>query len=75
MDKKREQVQDKEVHRKILLTVSVIVLDMIALVLQGVEGFVFNFPPGAAAFHHVPDVFPGDGQIGHPAVAVNGFSL
>jgi hypothetical protein len=34
---------------------------MIALVLQGVEGLVFNFPPGTAASHHIPDVFPGDG--------------
>jgi hypothetical protein len=32
MDKKREQVQDKKVHRKIPLPMSIVVLDMVALV-------------------------------------------
>lgn len=75
MDKKCEHVQDKKVHRKILPTVTVVMLDVVALVFQSVESFVFNFPAGAATFDHVPDVFPGDGQIGHPTVVIGGFSL
>lgn len=75
MDKEREEVEDEKVHGKIPISVSVVVLDMIALVFQGVEGLIFDFPAGAAGLDQVPDVFFGNGQIGDPTVAIGGFPL
>jgi len=42
------------------------VLEVISLVFEGVEGFVLNFPTGAAAPHDVIDIVPRDGEVGNP---------
>ena len=41
-------------------------IEVIALVLQGIEGLILNLPSGAGATHKMKDIFFGDGQIGNP---------
>src|SRR4051812_4397178 len=50
-----------------LLAMAVVVLKVIALVFQGIEGLVFNFPPGATSSHEVKDIPLGHPQVGDPA--------
>ena len=44
LDIKGEEIKDKKVHGKILLSVPIVMLDMITLVFQGVKSFVFDLP-------------------------------
>ena len=45
---------------------SVVVLKVIALVFQGIEGFVFDLPPGSSPPHEVKDSTPAHPQVGDP---------
>ena len=45
---------------------SKIVLKMIALVLQGVEGFILDFPTRPPPAHDLKDILKGHGQVGDP---------
>jgi hypothetical protein len=45
---------------------TVVVLQMVPLVFESVEGFVFNLPPRSAASHDLISVFPGDDEISDP---------
>jgi cytochrome c biogenesis protein CcdA len=47
-----------------------IMLQMIALVLQGVKAFVFDFPTGATGADQQHDVIPGNEAIGDPAIGI-----
>ena len=51
--------QQGQHHRQVLLAVSVVVFQVIALVLQGVEGLVLDLPAGSSPPHDVPDVVRG----------------
>ena len=39
-----------------LMAMAEVVLEMVALILEGVEGFILDFPAGAASFHDRKDV-------------------
>ena len=52
-----------------------VMFDMIALVFEGVEGFVFDFPSCPSPFDQGDNIALGDVEIGHPAVSISGFSL
>lgn len=54
---------------------TVIVLNMIALILQGVKGLVFDFPAGAPYPHQLFDIFFIDLDVGHPTVAIGRLSV
>lgn len=54
-----------------LFAVTEIVLDVIALIFQGVESFIFNFPPASARFDQLDDVFSIHSDIGYPGIAVS----
>ncbi len=54
---------------------SVVMLDMITLVLQGIESLVFDLPAGAAAFHRLLYILPGNGQVFHPTVVIGDFPI
>ena len=41
-----------------LLAVPVVVLDMVALIFERIEGFVFDLPASSATPHQVPYVLP-----------------
>ena len=43
-----------------------IMIEVIPLVFQGVERFIFYFPSGASTPHKLENIFLGDGQIGDP---------
>ena len=54
-----------------LIAVAEIVFRMISLIFKGVEIFVFNFPPGAAAFDKHFDIGLINRDVGYPT-AVKG---
>ena len=66
VDKKGQHHENGKHRAEMLLAQSVIMLQVVSLVFQGVEGFVFDLPPGTAGSHDLPGVFRGDGQIGDP---------
>ena len=47
--------QKGEHHRQVLLAVSVVMLQVISLVFQGVEGLILDLPAGSSPPHDVPD--------------------
>jgi SAM-dependent methyltransferase len=47
--------------------------EIVALILQGVECLILNFPTRPAGPHDINDIFPGDGQIRHPSLEDNHF--
>src|SRR4030095_5544970 len=49
-----------------LLAMAVVVLKVIALVFQGIEGLVFDFPPGSSPAHELIHVALTHADIGHP---------
>jgi len=49
-----------------LFSVAVVVFEVVALVFERVEGFVFNFPAGAASSHEGIDGVGSQRQIGDP---------
>ena len=53
---KREHHQHGKHHREILLAMPVVVLKVLALVFQRIEGFVFDLPPGSSPSHETKDV-------------------
>jgi hypothetical protein len=58
-----------------LLSVSIAVLNMIALVFERIEGLVFDLPSGATTPHQLPYFLFGNGHIGYPAVMIGDFSF
>ena len=52
-----------------------VVLDVIALIFQGVEGFIFDFPAGLADFNQLDHIVFGYIDVGQPAVVVIGFAV
>ena len=40
---------------------------VVALIFQGVEGFILDLPAGAAGSHDIKGIFPGNGEVGGPA--------
>jgi len=52
-----------------------VMLDMIALVLQGVEGFIFDFPSSPAAFNQSCHIVFINDNVGDPTVFISDFAL
>ncbi|MGM0611783.1 MAG: hypothetical protein ACQES5_11985 [Thermodesulfobacteriota bacterium] len=48
VDKKCQQNKLEKIERRILNAMAVIVLSVVSLIFQGIEIFVFDFPPAAA---------------------------
>ena len=70
MDIKGQQIKNEKDRGKIFLSVAEIMLNMIALIFQGIKGLIFNFPSGTSAFDQRADIVFGYHNIGHPAIAV-----
>jgi len=66
INQKGQHHQHGKVVGQIVLSVSIIVLQVVALVLQRVKGLVFNLPACPSSFLDVKDIFFGDVQIGDP---------
>ena len=65
INQKGEHHEDGEHGAEILLAETVIVSKVITLIFQGVEGFILDFPAGAAGPHNRFSVFLGDLQVGY----------
>ena len=55
-DGKGQHHQQGEVSGQMLMAMAEVVLEMVALILEGVEGFILDFPAGTASFHDRKDV-------------------
>ena len=66
VNKEGEQIQNKESFRQILFAVTEIVLQVIAVVLQGVEALVLDFPSCPRSTHQVLDILSRDLHVGDP---------
>ena len=74
MEGEGQEVEAGEDGGEVLLAVSEVVFEIVAAVLEDVEGLVLDLPAGAAAGGEFDDVVGADGQIGDPAVAVGGLA-
>ena len=61
---KGQHHQHGEHHRQVHFAVSEVVLELIALILERVEGFVLDLPASPAAAGQIPRVVAGDLQVG-----------
>ena len=66
VDQKCQHHQHREDHRQILLAMSKVVLEVIILILQRIERFVFNLPTRTTASDQMTRVVASDPQIGDP---------
>ena len=73
MDVKGQHVEYKKIHRQLLLAMAEVVLDMIALVFERIEGLVFDFPAGAATLHQLAHIVFTDRDVAHPTVVIGDF--
>lgn len=73
MDIKSQQVENKENHRQMMLSVSEVVFNVVALIFQCIKGFIFNFPPGTATFYQGDHIVFINADIGNPTVFIGDF--
>lgn len=50
-----------------MLAQTIIVLEIVSLILKGVEGLIFDFPTRSAGPHDPVDVVLAKGNVGYPA--------
>ena len=67
VDQEGQHHQVRQYRTQVLIAVAEVVLEVIALVLQGVEGLVFYFPPRPTTPHYLHEDVWLKGQIGDPA--------
>src|SRR5690349_25073922 len=70
-----EEIEGDEEVGKGELAVAEIVLEVVAVGLEDVEGLVLNLPPGTAAGGEVGDRAGGDGQIGDEGIGIGASAL
>ena len=66
MDKKCQQNKQEKIEWRILSAMAVIVLSVVPLIFQGIEIFVFNFPPTASTDNEGFDIVLMDRDIRDP---------
>ena len=66
VDKKCQQNKQEKVERGILRAMTVIVLSVVSMIFQGIEIFVFDFPPAAATNNKGFDIVLLDWDISDP---------
>ena len=64
MRAKCKEIEKQQIIWKVFFTVAEIVLKMVPLIFQGIEGFIFDLPSCPAAFYQIHDIVPGNGDIG-----------
>ena len=70
VDQECQHHQHHEDRRQILLAMPKVVSELIALILQRIERFVFDLPTRTTASDQMTRVVRSDGQIGDPAEAL-----
>ena len=73
--KKASRLSTKKNVRQILLTVAEVMFEMVALIFQRIECFVFNFPAGATGLDQLNDVLPAHRLVAYPAVIIGHFLI
>lgn len=73
MDKKSEQVEQKEIEGQVHRAVPKVVLDVVALIFKRIEALILDFPPATPATDQGFDVFRSRLEIGNPAVGIGHF--
>ena len=69
------QIQSQQQIGQALMSVSEVVLHMIAVVFQQVKGFIFDFPSSPATHWELLDIVTVDLQNGDETIAVGDFSI
>ncbi len=67
VDQKGKHHQYGKVDGEVLFAMPVVMFKMIALIFEGVEGFIFNLPTRPSTFHYDADIPFFQGEIGNPA--------
>ncbi|MCK8602875.1 hypothetical protein [Desulfoferrobacter suflitae] len=67
-EKGRHHKGDKN-HAEELFTRPVVMFQVVALVFEGIKGFILHFPTGTPSSHDLTGVAAGDLKIGNPAEA------
>ncbi len=66
VDEEGEHHEGDKNHAQKLLSKPIVVFEIVALVFESVDGFIFYFPAGAPSFHDFIGVAAGDLKIGDP---------
>ena len=74
MDIKRQQVEHKKDHRQVLFAMTKIMFDVIALVFERVEGFIFDFPSSPTALNQSCHIIFVNDHISDPTVCIGDFA-
>jgi hypothetical protein len=74
VEREGEKVHGGEQHGQVLFAVAEIVLKMIAVVFQYVEGLVLDFPPCPGAPGNLGDIFAGNLETGDERAIVGGLA-
>ena len=73
MDKKGQQIEQEKGHGQVVLSVTEIVFNVIALVLKGIKALIFHLPASAAGFNQIDHIVFSDLDIGNPTVMIGAF--
>src|SRR2546425_9599772 len=74
MEEKGQQVEAQQKRREILLAMTKVVLQMVALGLEHVVVFVFDFPAPTPRLSHLGDIFSAHTVIGDQAIVIELFA-
>ena len=69
------QVDHEQRLRQVPVAVAEIVLQVVALVLQGVEPFILDLPTRPRGAHQLDDVVGGGHQVGDPGIAIGNLAV
>jgi len=72
---KSQHHQEGKDNREMLLTMSKVVLEMIALILEGIEGLILDFPACPSAPTQSVGIGFADGKVGDPGEMAGGVAL
>ena len=75
MEGECKQIQRQQQIGQALMSVSEVVLHMIAVVFRQVKGFIFDFPSSPARRCELLDIVTVDLQIGDETIAVGDFGI
>lgn len=73
MTEEGEQGEEDHGEAQVLLAMTEIMFQMVALVFEGVEAFVFDFPVGTSGADKQLDIIRGEELIGDPTIGIMNF--
>lgn len=70
---KSQEIEGEQKHRKILLAMTEVMGEMIAVIFEGIVVLVLGFPTGAGRTDNHGHIFIADGMVGDEGVAIEQF--